>query len=335
MKKWMNKRSFSVAGMWMIIGLLCTGCLTQNIVVVVEPDGSGNIAITRAMSSSFLAEITRQFEQMQAGFGAGAEVNIDLPFDPANPLYNRETLERMASMYGSGVTFVNARPVDRAGTKGVQVMYAFEDINDVQINPNIVLPMAMLFGGDSDVDVMSEMPSMEEVQFNFESSDTGNRLQVLLPSGMRDVDQRRERLRQKADTAATEPEEEIEDIPPHMDMSAGMGHPGASMFGMTGNETSEEVMRAMFAGTRMSLAVEVRGEVTETTAQYPTERRPTRFMLYDINFDRAMSHAKFRHAAEDLDALESAHAPDDFMNVFYALPTATVENQSELTIYFQ
>ncbi len=315
------------------MGLIQTGCLTQNVIVVVEPDGSGNIAITRTMSAMMLAGITMQMQQMEEQFGDVDEMDIDLPFDPSNPLYNREALERAARQYGVGVTFVNARPVDRAGAKGVQVMYAFEDINNVRINPNIMLAMMTIFGGDDDFDMMEGVPPMEEVQFAFAAEEDVNQLRVLLPSGMKDAPERRERIRSQAGTVAEGTAEEFDDLPPPMEMEMTM--PGAEMFGMTGMESPEQAMRMMFAGTRMSLAVEVRGTVTETTAQYPSERRPTRFTVYDIDFDRAMGHDDFDLFTEDMDALESADSPDAFMNVLYALPTVTVENQSELRINFQ
>lgn len=53
------------------------------------------------------------------------------------------------------------------------------------------------------------------------------------------------------------------------------------------------------------------------------------------NVDRAMNHPHFDLFAAELDAMESSESPDDFMNVLYALPMATVENQSEVIINFQ
>lgn len=333
MRRWISIRKVRMVAVCALVGVVSTGCLTQNIVVVVEPDGSGNIAITRTMSAMMLAGITMQMQQMKEQFGDSMEV--DMPFDPSNPLYNREALERAASQYGVGVTFANARPVDRAGAKGVQVMYAFEDINDVRINPNITMAMMTLFSGDDDIDITAGMPAMEDVQFVFVRSDDESQLRVLLPSGIRDVEQRREQIRQRANTSAEEPEEEMDDLPPHMDMDMEITTVGMGMFGMTGMESPQDAMRMMFAGQRISLAVEVRGEISETTARHPNARRPTRFTVFDIDFDRAMNHPEFEFFIEDMDAMESSDSPDDFMNVLYALPTVTVDDQAELTIKFK
>jgi len=128
--------------------LILSGCIQADMLISVEPDGSGTITATYTMA-------TQQYEMM-SGMSEGE-----------GDLFNEDELRSGAEQMGAGVTFVSADPIETDTQRGVEAVYAFEDINTVTAN--------IMSSNDMDLD------SFENIRFSFTPEDGGT-LTIMLPS---------------------------------------------------------------------------------------------------------------------------------------------------------
>lgn len=322
-----------------------SACMTQNIVVAVNPDGSGQIAVTRVFPAHVVTMMDAQLKQMReqmSGYGEEA-----MAFLPDNPYFDEEKLEKSARLYGPGVKLVSARPVERAGAKGAAALYDFENINDLKLNPNAMMAMMSMMDMDNEdmMEMMEDQLGGGTIQFAFEKGADRKTLRVMLPAEMTSppfVSPSAEAsvlaVETEGDSFVTVETEEIDegvwdaDVPPHL----AVGAPGMAGMppGFTGQETAADAMRMYFRGVRMSMSVEVRGTVERTTASHPTPGRASRFVLYDIDFDAIMDTPAFQGMIDE-DAMMGMDSPDAFMSGLYALPGVVAETNRELVIEFK
>jgi hypothetical protein len=110
-----------------------SGCMQEEKVVKLKPDGSGTIEETVILSKAALESI----KQMAAGFGGDKAGGGKLP-----DLFDEAKIKEAASKMGDGVTFVSARKIDNEQGQGFSAVYAFSDINKVKLdqNPGDALP---------------------------------------------------------------------------------------------------------------------------------------------------------------------------------------------------
>jgi hypothetical protein len=95
-----------------------TACLNSTTLVKVKPDGSGTVEQTTLMNVAALKGMMG---------GAAGQMN--------GPMMNREELERTATRMGEGVRLVSSEPVKGDnGFEGVKAIFAFEDINKIQVS---------------------------------------------------------------------------------------------------------------------------------------------------------------------------------------------------------
>ena len=100
--------------------LALTACLNSTTLVKVKPDGSGTVEQTTLVSAT-----AKGMMASQAGQGGG----------PQGPMMSRAELERMAAQMGKGVRLVSTEPAKgEMGFEGVKAIFAFDDINEIQIS---------------------------------------------------------------------------------------------------------------------------------------------------------------------------------------------------------
>lgn len=317
-----------IAGWLFCLPVLLTGCITQNMVVVVEPDGSGQIAITRVMSADALQAVRLWTDRVREIEGDDFAMKLAGGFD--QPLYDPDTLSRVAEWMGEGVRFVEARPIDRGTAKGVQVLYAFDHIDNVQINPHAVFGAAIAWANLDDLERVMRRGSLELIHFEFEDDSGTKILRCHLPAGMTQREEEWARIQ-----SLTAPQyEDVQDsvLSP---LGAGLGLVGDMALGITSSDSYLDWVRMVFAGTRFGLAVEVRGELLETTAQHPSPSRPNQVILYDIPFDRFLSDPEFEIMLDDMNPIMIGVWSDLEMNMLYAIPQVTVQSTPDITIRFK
>ncbi len=107
--------------------LCLTACLNSATLIKVKPDGSGTIEQTMLMNVATL-------KGMMAGLDPQGQVKqTSTPF-------SEEQLKQAAEKLGKGVRFVSYTPLKEAnGFEGAKAVYAFDDINAINIeqDPNL------------------------------------------------------------------------------------------------------------------------------------------------------------------------------------------------------
>lgn len=332
-----SKCRLALAGVALfLISFALTGCLSQDVVLVVEPDGSGQIAVTRVFPAQLVQMMEMQRVQMEQ---AGNDISMDMGFELDDLYYSEEHLRRSAQDFGSGVTYVNSRPVNRAGTRGAAVLYKFEDINDLRIPTNAMISlMRQMAGEDEMMSAMeAEFGAVETIQFVATETEEGLELRILMPSEIKKAAARRDRLIEKlaeeTEDPTAGPADGIDPVAPPPGPEAGMGM--AHMPGFTGTETPEEMVRMYFKGVRNRIAVEVRGELVDTNASHPRDGRPNRFDLFDLDFDRILDGPGADLLVDESHMEQEMSDPSQMMGGLYALPGSVLETESEVIIQFK
>lgn len=104
-----------------LLAVSLVGCFQDEIVVKVNPDGSGTIERTFVLSRTAIEEM----RAIQAGF------DPDTPFS----IFNKEELHEKAAELGEGVRFVSAEPLETEAGDGYRAVYAFDDVTTLDIQP--------------------------------------------------------------------------------------------------------------------------------------------------------------------------------------------------------
>jgi hypothetical protein len=194
-----------------------TACLNSTTIVKVKPDGSGTVEQTTLMN-------------MKASKGlGGGQVN--------GPMMSRAELEKAATQMGKGVRLVSSEPVKGdGGFEGTKAIFAFENINDIQVNqgPSI-----------GDGTRSSEPTSDDPVKFKLTRNGGTSTLSINF------ID--------KPGGAAT---------------PGGPAPDPGNMPDLT-NPMIMNMMKTMFQGFKVNIAVEVAGAIVKTNADYVTGSRIT------------------------------------------------------------
>lgn len=109
------------------VALATTGCFQMTTVVRLNGDGSGTIEHSMLVTKSALAQL-RQLSMLAGGRGQ----IIDF--------VSEEQAKKMALTLGPGVTYMSSEPVDTGLLEGRNAVYAFTDINTLQIKPQPETP---------------------------------------------------------------------------------------------------------------------------------------------------------------------------------------------------
>jgi len=122
-----------------------TGCINSGTLIKVKADGSGTVEQTILMNTATL-------KGLMAGLDPKGEMKQSTPFSEAQ-------LKQTAERLGKGVRFVSSTPMSQGGFEGVKAIYAFDNINQIQVDqdPNI--------SGSSN-NAMSNAKNAKPVTFN-------------------------------------------------------------------------------------------------------------------------------------------------------------------------
>lgn len=142
----------------LLVTISLAGCFQDEIVVKINPDGSGTIEQTFLLTRAAV----KQMRSMQAQF------DPDAPFS----VLDKEELREKAAEFGEGVRFVSAVPLETEDGEGYRAVYAFDDVTALDIQPETSEGPTPSFGEDDD-----EKPG---VRFAFEPGSPA-RLTILVP----------------------------------------------------------------------------------------------------------------------------------------------------------
>ena len=174
---------------------------------------------------------------------------------------NEADLKRTAEKMGKGVRLLSSTPVKENGFEGVKAIFEFDDINQVQINQDPAM------GGSSGPDPAPSTPDDDPVRFKLTRQGDTSLLTIT--------------IQDKPGSKDKDPEKS--DVP---DMTDPM------MMGM---------LKTMFQGFKVNIALDVLGSIVKTNADYVSGSRVT---LLEMDMAALLEdEAKFK-------ALQSKLGPD-------------------------
>jgi len=207
--------------------LSLTACLNSTTLVKVKPDGSGTVEQSTLVNMASLKGVLGAQGQGQGG-------------GPTGPMMSKEELERTAAAMGEGVRLVSSEPIKGdAGWEGVKAIFAFDDINKIQVNQS-----PGMSGGTSSRTRSAEPTSDDPVRFKLTRSGGTSTLSINF------ID------RPVGDRPAAEPRQPS-DMP---DLT---------------NPMIMNMIKAMFNGFQVNVGLEVAGKIVKTNADYVTGSRIT------------------------------------------------------------
>jgi hypothetical protein len=228
-----------------------TGCFSFETLVRLKADGSGQLVQTVTMNPKAMEGMMEGMGK-ELGMKPASPGNAGEPSGSSNPLFTDSDAAKAkakAAEYGEGVTFVSAEPIDKPEAKGMKMTFAFKDVTKLKISQKPEPP-----AGAPGPGAAAASPE-DQLKFGFTRQPGRNAvLTVLMGDG-------RPSTAKKGATPASTPAPEP---PPE----------------------AVEMMKKMFQGLRVALAVEVDGAVVKTNSPYVDGSRVT---LMDIQFDSLLA----------------------------------------------
>jgi len=204
--------------------LTLTACLNSTTLVKVKPDGSGTVEQTTLMNMAALKGMMGSTSGQANG-----------------PMMNKADLERTAASMGEGVRLVSSEPVKGDnGFEGVKAIFAFDDINKVQVSES-----PSLSGGTRPRARSAEPTNDDPVRFKLTRNGATSTLSINF-----------------IDKATTGKTDNIPNPPPG-DM------PDLS------NPMVMNMIKTMFKGFKINIGLEVLGSIVKTNAEYVSGPRIT------------------------------------------------------------
>jgi hypothetical protein len=206
--------------------LSLTACLDSKTLVKLKPDGSGTVEQTTLVNMAALKGV-------MGAQGGG----------PTGPMMNKEDLERAAAQMGEGVRLLSSEPVKGdAGWEGVKAIFAFDDINKVQVSEG-----PSMSGGTGSRTRSAEPTNDDPVRFKLTRSGGTSSLSINF------VD----RPGAGAKTTETAPNPKPSEMP---DLT---------------NPMVMNMIKTMFNGFKVNIGLEVLGSIVKTNAEYVSGPRIT------------------------------------------------------------
>ncbi len=257
---------------------LATGCIDHSTLISLERDGSGQIVQTTYMSAMAAS--------MMAGMGG----------EGVDSLVDEQQARAKTATFGKGVRFVSVSPVSKPdGSKGGRAVYAFDDINSLQISMDQM---------DEDSVMGMSMESEEEEGAMFFVFDyTPGNLVIKRPAM-----------------------DEEDDVAMEMERA---GDDQATMAEEMGKQMMEGLL-PMLKGMRIQIAVEVPDAIRKTNAshiQSDSENGVDRqIVLMDFDLDKLLDHP------EGMDYLLKMQDDAHFKKMAEQLGNAGIRVEAEETV---
>lgn len=282
-------KSRLMVGVLAAMALVTAGCFKSKTLVVVNPDGSGNIVVSSAMSPQVAAMMGGLGDSFGAALG-GAD-GAAAPKEKKDPFFDEAKLKKAAAGFGEGVSYVKGRKSDDNGWQGSVAVYSFTDINKLKLSldNNSMAPPGM---DDDKAD--DDKKKKDPVTFNFTGGDTKT-LKINLPQPDEETKKKAVAAKPKADPAAL-----------------------AMM----------DAMLPQFKGMEMSVAVQVKGQITESNAMNKDDKGTV--VLMHMEIDKMMASPKFKEMMA-----RSQDGDEPPAEEMLGMPGVKVETNKVVTISFK
>lgn len=198
------------------LAVASTGCLRLTFALSLKPDGSGTIATTFAMTETMM---------QQAGAMMGATGGT------ASVFPTEAQMREASAAMGGGTRFVSATPYKTGGFEGVTALYAFDDVNKLQLNMEQALA-----GTVNSPQLGGEIDPKADIKLSFTRE--GDR--TVLVIGMPEIPAPDAAMQQQAQGAAQQAE----------------------------SPEVAAMMKQMMGGLLMEVTVNVQGQILKTNAPF-------------------------------------------------------------------
>lgn len=229
-----------------------------------------------------------QLKELARQFGGGTQ---QAPIDPLS----EDQARALATSLGPGVTYVSSTPIVTDAMEGRDSLYAFSDINALRISNRPPAPGGVNIRADS-------LGPTQTITFSLEPQANGHQLlRIRMP--------------------------EMKQLPGLPVQLPGTASPRTGDQAQAQGPTPEQIEMAkrMFAGMRMTIAVEPEGRVVATSSPYMDGDRVT---LFDLDFDQLVANP------DSLKALQEAQTPEAVQAVVRTIPGLKFTLAREVTIEF-
>lgn len=113
---------------------LFSGCIQDNVLVSIKPDGSGTIEETVLVSNSFIEMMQDMGKDLKEEGKEGTAAEKKKAPDVVGEMM--EKAQKSENDFGEGVKFVSAKRSKTDTASGYTAIYSFRDINKVTLNQN-------------------------------------------------------------------------------------------------------------------------------------------------------------------------------------------------------
>jgi hypothetical protein len=231
-------------------------------------------------------QVISQMAQMMSAFGAKEAGSAGQPPD----IFSEAEAKAAAAKMGEGVRLVSATRIKTADAEGLKAVYAFDDINRIRVSQKPSGPAGA--SGAPGMSIGGSQP--EEVSFRLARQPGGNSvLSIRFPESP------------KLDAPDQEPRETPtpDSMPPQ----------------------AMEMMKQMFKGLRIDMAVNVDGRIVKTNSPFQEGSKVT---LMLIDFETLLANEALLTKLQRPDSLEAAKA------VLKDLPGVKINLEREVTVEF-
>lgn len=275
--------------------LSLVACFKQKTLVVVNPDGSGNIVVSQLMSPQAAGMMGGMAEGLAGALGGEKQGGAAAAPQPKkDPFFDEEKLKKEASNYGEGISYVKGHKSNEEGWQGSVAVYSFADIGKVKLPLDGGRSMAPpgLDGGDG-----APAKTKKAVTFEFAGGDAKT-LKIKVPQD---------------DGEAKKKAKELKEANPQAEEM------GKAMIG---------AMLPMLKGMEISFAVQVKGQITGTTAM--NKESDGRVVLMQMDIDQMQTSPKFQELLAKSQGGEEPPNED-----LLGIPGVKVETNQVVEIHFK
>ena len=259
----------------LVATLATTGCFQSSTLLRINADGSGTIEQTTILTNQAVRQL-RQFEAMAGDASQKPE------------LFSTSQARQMAAAIGPDVTLVSSTPIKTADGEGSKAIFAFPDINRLQIKRDST--SAASGGTDGEL-----LDVSGQVRFALTRQADGRAILRINNS-----------------------------MPKLPTIPSAPGSSDALALSQISREQMQ-MIKQMFAGTRVSVAVEPAGQLVKTSSPFVDGQRVT---LVEIAFDDLVANDA------GLARVQAARTFDDVRAALKTIPGLKINLDPEITIEF-
>jgi len=239
-----------------IAALFTSACFQSTTLIRINDDGSGTIEQTTIVTDAAMKQL-----RALVAMGSGADKPIDL--------FSTTQARQMAAKIGTDVSLVSSTRIKTAAGEGTKAVFAFADINRLQLKPE---------GDGAGMASMARGVDPAQLHFSLTRQPNGDALlRIVMPPAKM--------------PAAGKP-------------TAPAGSGGSPQSHMSPEQLA--MVKQMFAGMKIAIAVEPAGRLVKTSSPYVDGGRVT---LVEFSFDELLAHDGIfarMHTAQTLDDVRAA-----------------------------